>query len=81
MRSIVGRRISSSIRTDFAVDALVQALYACQSVRDSYDNAFAETINGLYNGRLLNPDTHWSVANSTVALVFRGARRFISAAL
>ncbi len=83
-RRIAGWRVSSSMRTDFALDALEQALYARQPERDgslvchsdrgsqyvciryterlaeagiepsegskgdSYDNALAETINGLY---------------------------------
>ena len=83
-RRIVGWRVSSSMRTDFVLDALEQALYARQPERDdalvhhsdrgsqyvsiryterlaeagiepsvgsrgdSYDNALAETINGLY---------------------------------
>ena len=82
-RRIVGWRVSSSMRTDFVLDALEQALYARQPERDgslvchsdrgsqyvsiryterlaeagiepsvgskgdSYDNALAETINGL----------------------------------
>ena len=83
-RRIVGWRVSSSMRTDFVLDALEQARYARQPARDgsldchsdrgsqyvsiryserlaeagiepsvgskgdSYDNALAETINGLY---------------------------------
>jgi len=81
-RQIVGWRVSNSLRTDLALDALEQALYArsdtdglihhsdrgCQylsiryterlaeagvdtsvgSVGDSYDNAMAESIIGLY---------------------------------
>jgi transposase InsO family protein len=83
-RRIVGWRVSSSMRTDFVLDALEQALYDRQPERsdalihhsdrgsqyvsilyserlaqagiepsvgsrgDSYDNALAETINGLY---------------------------------
>jgi putative transposase len=83
-RRIVGWRVSRSMRTDFVLDALEQALYARQPERDatlihhsdrgsqyvsiryterlaeagiepsvgskgdSYDNALAETINGLY---------------------------------
>ena len=82
-RRIVGWRVSSSMRTDFVLDALEQALYARQPERDgslvchsdrgsqyvsiryterlaeagiepsvgskgdSYDNALAETTNGL----------------------------------
>ncbi|MCU7223219.1 IS3 family transposase [Pseudomonas brassicacearum] len=88
-RRIVGWRVSSSMNTDFVLDALEQALYARQphctgglihhsdrgsqyvSIRyterlaeagiepsvgskgDSYDNALAETINGLYKAELI----------------------------
>jgi len=87
-RRIVGWRVSSSMRTDFVLDALEQALYARRpelgtlvhhsdrgsqyvSIRyterlaeagiepsvgsrgDSYDNALAETINGLYKAELI----------------------------
>ncbi|CAJ0783623.1 IS3 family transposase IS401 [Ralstonia chuxiongensis] len=89
-RRIVGWRVSSSMRTDFVLDALEQALYDRQpassdaivhhsdrgsqylSIRyterlaeagiepsvgsrgDSYDNALAETINGLYKAELIH---------------------------
>jgi putative transposase len=89
-RRIVGWRVSSSMRTDFVLDALEQALYARQPERDSslvhhsdrgsqyvsiryserlaeagiepsvgsrgdsYDNALAETINGLYKAELID---------------------------
>ncbi|RHW19507.1 IS3 family transposase, partial [Pseudomonas jilinensis] len=88
-RRIVGWRVSNSMKTDFVLDALEQALYARQpghadglihhsdrgsqyvSIRyterlaeagiepsvgskgDSYDNALAETINGLYKAELI----------------------------
>jgi len=94
-RRIVGWRVSSSMRTDFVLDALEQALYARQpepddalihhsdrgsqyvSIRyserlaeagiepsvgsrgDSYDNALAETINGLYKAELIHRRTPW----------------------
>lgn len=94
-RRIVGWRVSSSMRTDFVLDALEQALYARQpgladalvhhsdrgsqyvSIRyserlaeagiepsvgsrgDSYDNALAETINGLYKTELIHKRTPW----------------------
>jgi putative transposase len=86
-RRIVGWRVSSSMRTDFVLDALEQALHARRpaeqslihhsdrgvqyvsiryserladakitpsvgSVGDSYDNALAETINGLYKAEV-----------------------------
>lgn len=89
-RRIVGWRVSHSMRTDFVLDALEQALYArqpgadgalvCHSDRgsqyvsiryterlaeagiepsvgskgDSYDNALAETINGLYKAEVIH---------------------------
>ena len=88
-RRIVGWRVSNSMKTEFVLDALEQALYARQpshtdslihhsdrgsqyvSIRyterlaeagiepsvgskgDSYDNALAETINGLYKAELI----------------------------
>jgi transposase InsO family protein len=94
-RRIVGWRVSSSMRTDFVLDALEQALYARQPERDSslvhhsdrgsqyvsiryserlaeagiepsvgskgdsYDNALAETINGLYKAELIHRRTLW----------------------
>ena len=93
-RRIVGWRVSSSMRTDFVLDALEQALYARQpelgalihhcdrgsqyvSIRyterlaeagiepsvgsrgDSYDNALAETINGLYKTELIHKRGPW----------------------
>lgn len=93
-RRIVGWRVSSTMRTDFVLDALEQALYARQpelgslihhsdrgsqyvSIRyterlaeagiepsvgsrgDSYDNALAETINGLYKTELINKCGPW----------------------
>jgi transposase InsO family protein len=94
-RRIVGWRVSSSMRTDFVLDALEQALYARQpgltdalvhhsdrgsqyvSIRyterlaeagiepsvgsrgDSYDNALAETINGLYKTELIHKRAPW----------------------
>ncbi len=93
-RRIVGWRVSSSMRTDFVLDALEQALYDRQPDRDSlvhhsdrgsqyvsiryterlaeagiepsvgsrgdsYDNALAETINGLYKTELLHRRAPW----------------------
>ena len=94
-RRIVGWRVSSSMRTDFVLDALEQALWARQpeqdsrlihhsdrgsqyvSIRyserlaeagiepsvgskgDSYDNALAETINGLYKAELIHRRVPW----------------------
>ena len=94
-RFIVGWRVSTSMKTDFVLDALEQALYARQpepqgnlihhsdrgsqyvSIRyterlaeagiepsvgsrgDSYDNALAETINGLYKAELIHRRAPW----------------------
>ena len=94
-RRIVGWRVSSSMRTDFVLDALEQALWARQPERnnslvhhsdrgsqyvsiryserlaeagiepsvgskgDSYDNALAETINGLYKAELIHKRAPW----------------------
>ena len=94
-RRIVGWRVSSSMTTDFVLDALEQALYARQPERDSslvhhsdrgsqyvsiryserlaeagvepsvgskgdsYDNALAETINGLYKAELIHRRVPW----------------------
>ena len=94
-RSIVGWRVSSSMRTDFVLDALEQALFDRRPERadalihhsdrgsqyvsilyterlaqagiepsvgsrgDSYDNALAETINGLYKAELIHRRAPW----------------------
>ena len=94
-RRIVGWRVSTSMTTDFVLDALEQALYARQpedsdalvhhsdrgsqyvSIRyterlaeasiapsvgsrgDSYDNALAETINGLYKAEVIHRRAPW----------------------
>ena len=94
-RRIVGWRVSTSMHTDFVLDALEQALYARQQERDaslvhhsdrgsqyvsiryserlaeacigpsvgskvdSYDNALAETINGLYKAELIHRRGPW----------------------
>ncbi len=94
-RRIVGWRQSSSMHTDFALDALEQALYARRpsdedslihhsdrgsqylslryserlaeagiepsvgSKGDSYDNALAETINGLYKAEAIHRLGPW----------------------
>jgi putative transposase len=99
-RRIVGWRVSSSMRTDFVLDALEQALYERQpgqqdalihhsdrgsqyvSIRyserlaeagiepsvgskgDSYDNALAETINGLYKAELIHRRAPWKTKES-----------------
>ncbi len=97
-RFVVGWRVSSSLRTDLALDALEQALYARRpdttdpdrrlvrhsdagsqylsirytnrlteagiepsvgSVGDSYDNALAETVIGLYKTELIHKRAPW----------------------
>ena len=99
-RRIVGWRVSHSMRTDFVLDALEQALYERQpqlsdqlihhsdrgvqyvSMRyterlaeagiepsvgsrgDSYDNALAETINGLYKAELIHRRAPWKSRES-----------------
>ena len=99
-RRIVGWRVSSSMHTDFVLDALEQALYARQPGRDdalihhsdrgsqyvsiryterlaeagiepsvgsqgdSYDNALAETINGLYKAELIHRRAPWKTRES-----------------
>src|SRR6187431_2354249 len=94
-RRIVGWRVSTSMQTDFVLDALEQALYARRheregalvhhsdrgsqyvsiryserlaeagiepsvgSIGDSYDNALAETINGLYKAEIIHRRGPW----------------------
>ncbi len=94
-RRIVGWRVSSSMQTDFVLDALEQALYARRAERDgdlvhhsdrgsqyvsiryserlaeagiepsvgstgdSYDNALAETINGLFKAEIIRRRGPW----------------------
>jgi transposase InsO family protein len=99
-RRIVGWRVSSSMRTDFVLDALEQALYerrpgeggglihhsdrgsqyvsiryterlaeagiepSVGSAGDAYDNAMAETINGLYKTEVINKRAPWKTKES-----------------
>lgn len=99
-RRIVGWRVSTTMTTDFVLDALEQALYARQpadsdalihhsdrgsqyvSIRyterlaeaaiepsvgsrgDSYDNALAETINGLYKAEIIHRRGPWKTRES-----------------
>jgi len=99
-RRIVGWRVSRSMRTDFVLDALEQALYDRQPERtdalihhsdrgsqyvsiryterlaeagiepsvgskgDSYDNALAETINGLYKAELIHRRAPWKTTEA-----------------
>ena len=99
-RRIVGWRVSRSMRTEFVLDALEQALYARQpqgddalihhsdrgsqyvsiryserlaeagiepsvgSTGDSYDNALAETLNGLYKAEVIHRCGPWKTAEA-----------------
>ena len=99
-RRIVGWRVSSSMRTDFVLDALEQALYerkpgddgglihhsdrgsqyvsiryterlaeagiepSVGSAGDAYDNALAETINGLYKAEVIHRRAPWKTKES-----------------
>ena len=97
-RRIVGWRVSSSLKSDLALDALEQALHArpdahgvvhhsdrgtqytairyterlaaagversVGSVGDSYDNALAETINGLYKAEVIRRRGPWRSIDS-----------------
>jgi putative transposase len=92
-RKIVGWRVSNSLRSDLALDALEQAVHArpdmenlihhsdrgvqylsiryterlaeagiepsVGSVGDSYDNALAETIFGLFKTEVIHPNGPW----------------------
>jgi putative transposase len=96
-RRIVGWRVSNSLRSDLALDALEQALHArphieelihhsdrgaqylsiryterlaevgiersVGSVGDSYDNALAETINGLFKTEVIHRRGPWRNAD------------------
>lgn len=99
-RRIVGWRVSRSMRSDFVLDALEQALFDRQPERsealvhhsdrgsqyvciryterlaeagiepsvgsrgDSYDNALAESINGLYKAELIHRRAPWKSTES-----------------
>jgi len=99
-RRIVGWKVSTSMSTDFVLDALEQALHARRpgdtsglihhsdrgsqylSIRytdrlaeagvdtsvgsrgDSYDNALAETINGLYKAEVVHRQGPWKTRQS-----------------
>ena len=99
-RRIVGWRVSSTMRTDFVLDALEQALYerkpgddgglihhsdrgsqyvsiryterlaeagiepSVGSAGDAYDNALAETINGLYKAEVIHKRAPWKTKES-----------------
>ncbi|MCK5884955.1 MAG: IS3 family transposase, partial [Alcanivorax sp.] len=98
-RRIVGWRVSTTMRTDFVLDALEQALHdrrpdrdslihhsdrgsqyvsiryterlsevgiepSVGSKGDSYDNALAETINGLYKAELIHRRAPWKSRES-----------------
>jgi putative transposase len=93
-RHIVGWRVSNSLRTDLALDALEQAIHARSpndrlvhhsdrgsqylsiryterladvgiqgsvgTIGDSYDNALAESVNGLYKTEVIRRQGPWS---------------------
>jgi transposase InsO family protein len=97
-RSIVGWRVSNSLRGDLALDALEQALHARDvdeglihhsdrgvqylsiryterlaeagiessvgSIGDSYDNALAESVIGIYKTEVINPRGPWRNADA-----------------
>ena len=109
-RFIVGWRVSSSMRTDFVLDALEQALYARKPERDgalihhsdrgsqhvsircserlpeagiepsvgskgdSYDNALAETINGLYKTEVIHRRAPWKTKETSNSSRSNGSR-------
>ncbi len=111
-RRIVGWRVSSSMTTDFVLDALEQALYARQPERDSslvhhsdrgsqyvsiryserlaeagvepsvgskgdsYDNALAETINGLYKAELIHRRAPWKTKEAVELATLEGVSWF-----
>ena len=111
-RRIVGWQVSRSMRTDFVLDALEQALYERQpessdglihhsdrgsqyvSIRyserlaeagiepsvgsrgDSYDNALAETINGLYKTELIHRRGSWKTKESLELATLRWVHWF-----
>jgi len=59
-RYIVGWRVLKHMQTDLILDALEQGFNASiGSVGDSYDNALAETINGLYKAEVIHKDGPW----------------------
>jgi putative transposase len=98
-RMIVGWRVSTSLRTDLALDALEMAIWTRQGAMldglvhhsdrgvqylairytdrldeagavasvgsrgDSYDNALAETVNGLYKAELIRRQGPWRTAD------------------
>jgi putative transposase len=111
-RRIVGWRVSTSMRTDFVLDALEQALYDRQSgntgalihhsdrgaqyvsIRyserlaeagiepsvgskgDSYDNALAETVNGLYKAELIHRRAPWKTREAVELATLEWVHKF-----
>jgi transposase InsO family protein len=86
-RAIVGWRVSSSLRSDLALDPLEQAPHARapadESVGsvggDSYDNALAETVFALYKTGVIRRRGPWrnidAVEDATLEWVDRFNRR------
>jgi putative transposase len=106
-RRILGWRVSSSLRTDLALDALEMAIFtrgnrdldglvhhsdrggqylairyterladagavnSVGSVGDSFDNALAETVNGLYKAELINRRGPWRSVEDVEAATAR----------
>jgi putative transposase len=106
-RRILGWRVSSSLRTDLALDALEMAIFSrgdrelaglvhhsdrggqylairyterladagavnsVGSVGDSFDNALAETVNGLYKAELINRRGPWRSVEEVEAATAR----------
>jgi len=109
-RAIVGWRVSSSLKSDLALDALEQALWArphgddlvhhsdrgvqylsvryterladagiersVGSVGDSYDNALAETINGLFKAEVIYRMGPWRNLEQVELAVLRWVHWF-----
>jgi transposase InsO family protein len=64
-RRIVGWRVSASMRTDFVLDALEQAIHARGSAPsvgsqgDAFDNALAESVIGLFQTEVIRRQGPW----------------------
>ena len=76
-RRIVGWRVSSSMRTDFVLDALEQALYARQPERDGslvcHSDRGSQYVSIRYTERLAQAGIEPSVGSKGVRLLFRGS--------
>jgi putative transposase len=78
-RRIVGWRVSSSMRTDFVLDALEQALYARQPERDSslvhHSDRGSQYVSIRYSERLAEAGVEPSVGSRATATTTRWPRR------